>query len=583
MDLHFLGGATTVTGSQYLLETGRARVLIDCGMFQGSPNEAMRNRVPFAYDPKTIDVLLLTHAHLDHCGLIPHLVNEGYRGRVLATKGTCELAELVLLDSGKLQEEFAKREARWERKHPDRAAADDAKERAEYQEALDVAAGKIPAPAPHETVDDAPPQPASRATSAAATDAPSTAAGAPAAGAPAAGAPAAASAAGQLPAFRGGGDPDVDVEAGLRAQPPSVVVDLDAPLYTGKDAEVAISHFDAVDYGTELDVAPGVHATWLDAGHILGSAIIRVRIEAAGPSGGGPDRETTIVFSGDLGRPDTPIIRDPTIQTDADFVLCESTYGGREHEPEDEAIRILAETVRLVHDAGGVLLIPSFAIGRTQEIVYELDRLLEQGTIPELPLYLDSPMASKASDIYRRHVDYFDEETRKLLASGNTPLDYPNQTETRDVHDSQKIEAAPRPYMIVASNGMLTGGRVLGHLRNLIDDPAATLLFVGYQGEGTLGAHLQAGATTVKLDGQVRQVRCRVRSISGFSAHADEGELLDWLRHFADGKHPGDAGYPRTVFLVHGDPEAQVVMEPKVQALGFETKIPYWREVVTLA
>jgi metallo-beta-lactamase family protein len=229
-----------------------------------------------------------------------------------------------------------------------------------------------------------------------------------------------------------------------------------------------------------------------------------------------------------------------------------------------------------------VLLVPSFAIGRTQEIVFELDRLLEQGKIPQLPLYLDSPMASKASDIYRRHADYFDDETRALLASGNTPLDYPDQTETRDVRDSQKIEAAPRPYMIVASNGMLTGGRVLGHLRLLIDDPAATLLFVGYQGEGTLGAHLQAGATTVQLDGQVRQVRCKIRSISGFSAHADEGELLAWLGHFADGKKPGDAGFPRTVFLVHGDPEAQIVMEPKVQALGFTTKIPKWREVVSL-
>jgi metallo-beta-lactamase family protein len=311
--------------------------------------------------------------------------------------------------------------------------------------------------------------------------------------------------------------------------------------------------------------------------------MIRLRVEAAGPSGGGPERETTIVFSGDLGRPDTPIIRDPTIQTSADYVLCESTYGGREHEPEDEATRILTETVHMVSDAGGVLLIPSFAIGRTQEIVYALDRLLEAGKIPQLPLYLDSPMASKASDIYRRHADYFDEDTRRLLASGDTPLDYPNQTETRDFHDSQKIAQAPRPYMIIASNGMLTGGRVLGHLRNLIGDPTATLLFVGYQGIGTLGAHLQAGATTVKLDGQPHEVRCKIRSISGFSAHADESELLDWLRHFAEGKTPGAAGFPKIVFLVHGDPEAQIAIEPKVQALGFTTKIPHWRETATLA
>jgi Cft2 family RNA processing exonuclease len=604
MDLHFLGGATTVTGSQYLLETGRARVLIDCGMFQGSPNEAIRNRVPLAYDPATLDVMLLTHAHLDHCGLIPHVVKEGYRGRVIATKGTCELAELVLLDSGKLQEEFSKREARWEKKHPDRVAADDRKEQDSYDAAVALAEGRVPPPDPatagHENVDDAPPpltdapdQAAGAPSSQAATGAPSSqaATGAPssqaATVAPEAATIASAGVSEEVPVALASGHGDAstpipDAEAELRGQPAAVQIDLDEPLYTAKDAAAAVLQFDAVDYGEEREVAPGVHATFLDAGHILGSAIIRVRIEAGRGEAGGPERETTIVFSGDLGRPNTPIIRDPTIQTTADYVLIESTYGGREHEPENEAIRILAETVQMVSDAGGVLLVPSFAIGRTQEIVYALDRLLEQGKIPQLPLYLDSPMASKASDIYRRHAEYFDADTQALLQHGDTPLDYPDQTVTNDVHDSQKIEHAQRPYMIVASNGMLTGGRVLGHLRVLIDDPKATLLFVGYQGVGTLGAHLQAGVKTVRLDGVERQVRCQVRSISGFSAHADESELLDWLRHFADGKTAGSAGYPKTVFLVHGDPEAQIVMEPKVQALGFTTKIPHWREAVTL-
>ena len=562
MDLHFLGGATTVTGSQYLLETGRARVLIDCGMFQGSPNEAMRNRVPLAYDPATLDVMLLTHAHLDHCGLIPHVVKEGYRGRIIATAGTCELAELVLLDSGKLQQEFAKREVRWETKHPDRAAEDDRKEQAQYQEAVDLAAGKIAAPPIHENVDDAPPPLSGPAPAALPAQPITTGSAASSVAAP----PATPS----------------DAEADLRGQPAEIQIDLDEAIYTVADAQVAIERFDPIGYDEEREVAPGVHATYLDAGHILGSAMIRVRIEAGDPANGGPERETTIIFSGDLGRPGTPIIRDPSILTDADYVLCESTYGGREHEPEAEAIRILAETVQMVSDAGGVLLVPSFAIGRTQEIVYALDRLLEAGKIPQLPLYLDSPMASKASDIYRRHAEYFDADTRRLLQSGDTPLDYPNQTVTRDFHDSEKIAQAQRPYMIIASNGMLTGGRVLGHLRNLIGDPSATLLFVGYQGEGTLGAHLQAGATTVKLDGQPREVRCKIRSISGFSAHADESELLDWLRHFAAGKTAGTAGFPKTVFLVHGDPEAQIAIEPKVQALGFTTKIPHWRETVTL-
>jgi metallo-beta-lactamase family protein len=214
--------------------------------------------------------------------------------------------------------------------------------------------------------------------------------------------------------------------------------------------------------------------------------------------------------------------------------------------------------------------------------VWQLDRMIDRHEIPLLPLYLDSPMAQKASDVYRRHPEFYDEETGRLLGSGNTPLDYPKQTITRSVDDSKAIERADRPYMIVASNGMLTGGRVVSHLRNLIDDPKATILFVGYQGVGTLGAHLQAGAKTVKLDGQVRQVRCRVRSISGFSAHADESELLDWLRHFTDGRAAGSPGYPRKVFLVHGDPEAQIAIAPKVQALGFEVHVPHWREQVEL-
>ncbi|TMQ18496.1 MAG: hypothetical protein E6J91_07830 [Deltaproteobacteria bacterium] len=306
-------------------------------------------------------------------------------------------------------------------------AADDRKEQADYQAAVDLAAGRISAPPVHENVDDAPPPLAPEATSESATLA-------------------SASVSEEVPA--GTGRDAADVEAVLRNQPAEVEIDLDQPLYTADDAAQAVTHFDPIDYGEEREVAPGVHATFLDAGHILGSAIIRLRIEAGDSATGGPERETTIVFSGDLGRPDTPIIRDPTILIDTDYLLVETTYGGREHEPEDEAIRILAETVHLVSDAGGVLLVPSFAIGRTQEIVYALDRLLEEGKIPQLPLYLDSPMASKASGIYRRHADYFDEETRRLLQSGETPLDYPDQTETRDVHDSQKIAQAQRPYMM---------------------------------------------------------------------------------------------------------------------------------------
>jgi metallo-beta-lactamase family protein len=547
MEIHFLGGATTVTGSQFLLVTDAARVLVDCGMFQGSPNESIRNRIPFAFEPGDLDAVLLTHAHLDHCGLLPLLVRDGYHGPIHATPATIELATLVLLDSGRLHEEFAKREARWERRHPDRVAADDLREAQVYEQALELAAlGEAAAGSDPEAV-----------VAAAGEHVPTTVEPAVAAPGPA------------------GRVWPIDPEADLRAQPPHLAIDLDAPLYTAKDAERSLAQFRPIRYGQETEVAPGIHATYLDAGHILGSAIIRLRVVDG-------HQERVVVFSGDLGRPGTPILRDPTEVTGADYVLVESTYGGREHEPSDEAIRILAETIRMVAESDGVLLVPSFAIGRTQEVVWQLDRLIERGEIPLLPLYLDSPMASKASDIYRRHPDDYDEETARLLREGASPLDYPNQIVTTEAAASQQIARAPRPYLIVASNGMLTGGRVVGHLRTLIDDPSATILFVGYQGEGTLGAHLQAGAHEVRLDGQVRRVRCQVRSISGFSAHADEPELLAWLARFGSGKAPGDPGYPRRIFLVHGDPEAQIALEPKVRDLGYATYVPHWHERIVL-
>ena len=521
MQLTFLGAAATVTGSQFLLETGQARILVDCGMFQGGRDEAIRNRIPLGYDPATLDAILLTHAHLDHCGLIPVVVREGFRGPVRATAGTIELARLVLLDSGRLQEEFAKREARWEQRNPEKAAAEDERDLRRLEAAIDEAADG--------TWDRA-----------------------------------------ALPRVR-------PAEAARDLPPPGLRLDLDAPLYTEADAVEALRRFRPIPYAVEEEVATGIHATYLDAGHILGSAIIRLRV-ADEP--GGPER--VIVFSGDLGKQNTSIIRDPTRVADADYVLVESTYGGREHEPEAEARRVLAEVVRLVAEHDGVLLVPSFAIGRTQELIWSLDRLVAAGAIPALPLYLDSPMAREATSAYRSHTECYDEETRKLFEAGDTPLDYPHQRIVKTADESRAIAHARRPYMIIASNGMLTGGRVLGHLRELIDDPRAVILFVGYQGEGTLGRRLQDGATTVRLDGTVREVRCQVRSVNGFSAHADEPELLAWLAAFTEGKRPGDPGFPRRVFLVHGDPGPQADLAPKVEALGFDVHVPRWHETVTL-
>ncbi len=538
MKLQFLGAATTVTGSQFLLTTDRARILIDCGLFQGSPSEAARNRLPIAYDPKTIDAILVTHAHLDHCGMLPVVVKDGYTGPIHLTRATAELARLVLLDSGKVQVEQAQA-------HQDRMAREARREQRAHDAGVSGAptanTGPGAAAAPTAQVAPAPAPPAAAATA--------TPAGAPQAGA------------------------GLDPEALLRAQPPHLDWAIQAPLYTVDDAQAVLQYFVPLDYGQTITVAPGITATFMDAGHILGSAIILVDVEQAD----GTSRR--IVFSGDVGRPDTPILRDPTAIVDgADYVLMESTYGGREHDPEDEAVRMLAEAVNAVASHSGVLLIPSFAIGRTQEIVWQLDRLLSAGSIPHVPLYLDSPMASSATEIYRRYPDYYDAETRELLAEGQDPIDYPGQIVTNDSSQSKAIAKAPRPMMIVSASGMLTGGRIVHHLANLIDDPAALLLFVGYQGEGTLGAHLQAGAKEVRLDGNVREVRCQIRSISGFSAHADENELIAWLSHFASAPRK-----PKRVFLVHGDPDAELALVPRVKAIGLDPYRPAWHEVVELA
>ena len=517
MELTFLGGARTVTGSRHLVDTGRARVLVDCGMFQGGPAEAVRNRVPLGVDPSTLDAVVLTHAHLDHCGLLPLLVREGFRGSIVCTAATAELARLVLLDSAKLQEEFARRSARRNRHDPGRAAADEVKEERLYDAAAGLAAEGAAAP--------------------------------------------------------GGPDPE-DL---LRAAGAEVQLDFDAPLYTVDDANAVLPMLRPVPYGTEREVAQGVNVTLLDAGHILGSSMVRMRLTR--PGGG---RDAVVVFSGDLGRPGTPILRDPTAMSEADVVVCESTYGGREHEAAAKAIDTLAAVVSDVAAKKGVLLIPSFAIGRTQEIVWELHRLVDSGRIPQLPLFLDSPMAKAASDVYRNHPESYDQETAALLAANEAPLDYPGQRIIATSQESEGIERSAPPYIVVASNGMLTGGRSVGHASRLLDDPKATILFVGYQGEGTLGGHLVRGTDHARIDGREMPVRATIKSLDGFSAHSDEPELLAWLGGFIRGRKAGDPGVPAHVYLVHGDPPAQQALAPKVAALGLAVEVPAWAQTVSL-
>lgn len=517
MELTFLGGARTVTGSRHLVDTGRARVLVDCGMFQGGPDETVRNRVPLGFVPASIDAVVLTHAHLDHCGLLPLLVREGFRGQIVCTAATAELARLVLLDSAKLQVEFAKRSRRRERHDPGRAPAEERRERRLFGEAVALAAAGAASP--------------------------------------------------------GGPDPE-DI---LRASGAVASLAWDEPLYTEDDAEAVLPRFRVVPYGAETEIAAGVHATLFDAGHILGSAMVQVRLERS--TGG---RDTVVVFSGDLGRPGTPIIRDPTQLEHADVVVCESTYGGREHEAAAASVETLASVVRETARRKGVLLIPSFAIGRTQELVWELHRLVDAGRIPQLPVFLDSPMARAASDVYRGHPEAYDEETAALLREHDAPLDYPDQRIVHSAEESERIERSPHPYVIIASNGMLTGGRSVGHASRLLDDPSATVLFVGYQGEGTLGGHLVRGVTTARLDGREVPVRATIRSLDGFSAHADEPELLRWLGGFIRGRRPRDPGVPAHVYLVHGDPPAQAALAPRAAALGLAVDVPAWAQTVSL-
>jgi metallo-beta-lactamase family protein len=503
IQIQFLGAVGTVTGSQFLVTAGDRRVLVDCGMFQGAPEEVSRNRMAFAYDPKAIEALLLTHAHLDHCGRIPALVKAGFRGPIYTTGGSADLTEIVLRDAAKLQLEA---ETRWLRKHPDEAAAHDPDLASE-----DAAGANTP-----------------------------------------------------------------DMPAKLRAAAPEGMTMTRAALYSMADVEQTVTQFRPVDYDKEVAVVDGIVATFRDAGHILGSAIIELRVTDGADT-------TTIVFSGDLGRCDTPILRDPTPIGHADFVLVESTYGNREHAAHPQAIEELATAINEVANDRGVLLVPSFAIGRTQEVIWVLDELLRDKRIPQLPLYLDSPMASRASDVYLRHPEDYDEETAALLRSGSSPLVYPGETYTNEVDQSKGIRSQPRPLMVVASSGMLTGGRIMHHLKDFLPDPACTLLFIGYQGEGTLGNHIQSGAKVARIDGVEYPVRCRVRVISGFSAHADEHELDDWIGNFARaGGTSGGDGKAKRIFVTHGDPDAADAFAGRIRAVGLDAHVPTYLETVQL-
>lgn len=456
--LRFLGATGTVTGSRFLLATPRARVLIDCGLFQGLKPLRLRNWSPFPVEPGTIDAVVLTHAHVDHCGYLPALARNGFRGPVFATPGTHALARIVLPDSAHLQEEdagYANR--RGTSKH--------------------------------------------------------------------------------VPAL---------------------------PLYTTADAERVLERFRSVSFFQACEVAPGVRATFLPAGHILGSAMILLEVD-------GP-RPRTVLVSGDLGRPHHPILTPPTDPPGADLVLVESTYGDRAHE--DAAALARFETVIANTAArGGTTVIPSFAVDRTEVLLLHLRRLVREGRVPNLPVYVDSPMALAALSVYRKALDEGGIEIRPGLVGDGDPFDPGRLIEARTVQDSMAINDASEPSIIVSASGMASGGRVLHHLMHRLPDPRNAVLLVGYQAEGTRGRSLADGARELKMHGRYIGVRAEVASVPAFSVHADRGEIVAWLRRAPRA--------PETVFVVHGEPPAATALHDAIEnELGWTAAVPRYLEIV---
>ncbi|MBI3891488.1 MAG: MBL fold metallo-hydrolase [Candidatus Wallbacteria bacterium] len=432
-DLTFHGATRTVTGSAYVLDTGAARVLVDCGMYQG-PKMEERNRQPFAYEPAGLSAVLLTHAHIDHSGLLPRLLRDGFRGRIYAHAATVDLCAVLLADSAHIQEmtqEWANRKR---------------------------------------------------------------------------------------------------ARRGLEPLP---------PIYTAADAAAVLEHLTPVQYGESIDLpGAGVSATFRDAGHILGSAFIEV---VHGPH----ERRERVVFSGDLGNSPVPILNDPQPLGEADYVLIESTYGHRFHEDTRAKEDLLAEIVTSTVRRGGNLIIPSFSVGRTQELLYTLDGLQRAGKLPSVPIFLDSPMSISATEVFRKHPECYDQELRAKIERGEDPLAPANLRITRSADESRAINVAAGSSVIVSANGMCTAGRILHHLKQNLWRPESTILFVGFQGEGTLGRSIRDGVKNVTIMGDRVSVRARIESIGGFSAHADQGGLTRWL--FAAPRRP------ERVFVVHGE------------------------------
>jgi len=463
--LHFLGANRQVTGSRYVLEADGKQVMIDCGMFQERQFQH-RNWDCCPIPASEIDAMLLTHVHIDHSGLIPKFVRDGFRGPIHCTAPSVAMTEVMLRDAAKIQEE----DAAYKKKRHQREG-------------------------------------------------------------------------------RRGPNPEI-------------------PLYTDDDVTAVLPLLRNCSYQQPVPVTDAIRATFHDAGHILGSAMLEVDVTEGGKS-------TKIIFSGDIGQWNKPIIRDPSLLPRGDYIIMESTYGDKMHAAGGDIGAQLERVVQETLGAGGNVVIPTFATERAQELMYYFGRLAHAGRIPQAPVFLDSPMAVDITGIFLRFVDYFDDEMSKLILAKEPPLHFPGLTMVRTADESKRINHLRQGCVIMASSGMCNAGRIKHHLKNNIGRPECTILFVGHQSEGTLGRQILDGQREVRIHGQLYHVRAKIAQISGFSAHADRGGLLKWLTNF---KQP-----PRKLFLTHGEESVALALADHVQKnMSWTVSVPRYEETVEL-
>jgi metallo-beta-lactamase family protein len=445
----FWGAARTVTGSMHRVDACGQVLLLDCGLFQGRRAESRLRNQEFPFPPKSVNAVVLSHAHVDHCGNLPNLVRQGFKGPIYCTPATRALAGVMLGDAAKIQEEDA-----------------------DY-----------------------------------------------------------------LNRKRQRGEPKVE------------------PLYDGRDVYRTLLLLKAVPYDTPFTVGPGLEAMFVDAGHLLGSAMVSLRMD--GPGGG-----RRLTFTGDLGRPGLPILRDPAPVPPGDLLISESTYGGHTHEPVEETAERLGQVVRQTADRGGKLLIPAFSVGRTQTIVYFLHQLIRAGQLPDLPIYVDSPMALRATEAFRAHPECFREETLRLLRENPDLFGEERIRYVDKVHDSIALNSQPGPCVIISASGMCEAGRILHHLKHNIEDPRSTILIAGFQAPDTLGRRLVERRPEVRILGRMFSVKAEVVVLNGLSSHADHGDLLRSLGPLAD--------TTAKVRLVHGEPERAAAQAEGLRSIGFK-------------